>query len=109
MMRLPGGRAYRASAARSTIWALDSEGRRPDNHSVGPAYPHEAPMPSHRKYLALAALPLTVALGLPALAGNWPQWRGEGGNSVSAEKGLPLEWGEGKNVVWKCPLPSDGA
>jgi outer membrane protein assembly factor BamB len=66
-------------------------------------------MPSPRKHPALAALLLVAALALPALAGNWPQWRGPGGDSVSAEKGLPLEWAEGKNVLWKCPLPGDGA
>src|SRR5215472_3500898 len=51
---------------------------------------------------------LLITLTPPALAGNWPQWRGPDGNSVSAETGLPLEWSEDKNVVWKCPLP-DGA
>jgi outer membrane protein assembly factor BamB len=49
---------------------------------------------------------LTVA---PAPAGNWPQWRGPTGDSVSTETGLPLEWSETKGVRWKCPLPGDGA
>ncbi|HZT79171.1 MAG TPA: PQQ-binding-like beta-propeller repeat protein [Gemmataceae bacterium] len=53
--------------------------------------------------VVLAALPAA------ALAGNWPQWRGPTGDSVSAETGLPLHWSEGKGVVWKCPLPGDGA
>src|SRR5579872_3760391 len=66
-------------------------------------------MPSHRKHTVLAALLLVPALALPAPAGNWPQWRGPAGDSVSPEKGLPLEWAEGKNVLWKCPLPGDGA
>jgi outer membrane protein assembly factor BamB len=46
---------------------------------------------------------------LPAHAGNWPQWRGPNGDGVSAETGLPLEWAEDKNVLWKCPLPGEGA
>jgi outer membrane protein assembly factor BamB len=64
---------------------------------------------SRRTRVLLPALLLPAVLTLPALAGNWPQWRGPDGNSVSAEKGLPLEWAEDKNVVWKCPLPGDGA
>jgi outer membrane protein assembly factor BamB len=57
----------------------------------------------------LSALLLPAVLTLPALAGNWPQWRGPDGNSVTAEKGLPLEWAKDRNVLWKCPLPGDGA
>ena len=32
-----------------------------------------------------------------------------GGDSVSNETGLPMKWSEHANVVWKCPLPADGA
>ena len=39
------------------------------------------------------------------IAENWPQWRGPTYNGVSAERGLPVEWGEGKNVAWKLELP----
>jgi outer membrane protein assembly factor BamB len=62
-----------------------------------------------RTGFTLAVLVLSAALALPVLAGNWPQWRGPGGDSVSTEEGLPLEWGEKSNVVWKCPLPGEGA
>src|SRR5262245_52017195 len=65
-------------------------------------------MLSRRTRFALAAVVLSSLLRLPAVPRTWPQWRGAGGDSVSAEKGLPLEWAEGKNVVWKCPLPGDG-
>jgi outer membrane protein assembly factor BamB len=41
-------------------------------------------------------------------AGDWPQWRGPRGDSVSDEKGLPVEWSEIKSVVWKTPLPEWG-
>jgi outer membrane protein assembly factor BamB len=64
---------------------------------------------SRRTRFALPAVVLSSLLTLPAVAGNWPQWRGPGGDSVSAEKGLPLEWAEDNHVVWKCPLPGDGA
>ena len=38
-------------------------------------------------------------------ADNWPHWRGPNHDGVSAEKGLPAEWSEEKNVAWKLPLP----
>lgn len=39
---------------------------------------------------------------------NWPQWRGPDGQGVSAEKGLPDEWSETKNVRWKTPIEGLG-
>src|SRR5436305_14744640 len=50
---------------------------------------------------------LLVAGG--AMAGNWPEWRGPAGDGVSPETGLPSEWSESKNVLWKLPLPGSGA
>ena len=38
-------------------------------------------------------------------ADNWPHWRGPNYDGVSAEKGLPVEWSEEKNVAWKLALP----
>ena len=38
-------------------------------------------------------------------ADNWPHWRGANHDGVSAEKGLPAEWSEEKNIVWKLKLP----
>jgi outer membrane protein assembly factor BamB len=40
-----------------------------------------------------------------ALAEDWPQFRGPNGSGVSASTGVPVEFGPGKNVVWKTPLP----
>jgi outer membrane protein assembly factor BamB len=34
----------------------------------------------------------------------WPQFRGPGGEGLVTQTGLPLEWSETKNVVWKTPL-----
>ena len=39
---------------------------------------------------------------------DWPEFRGPGGQGHSAERGLPLQWGEGKNVAWKTPIPGLG-
>ena len=39
---------------------------------------------------------------------NWPEFRGPGGQGHSVERGLPLQWGEGKNVAWKTPVPGLG-
>ncbi|MCI0681010.1 MAG: PQQ-binding-like beta-propeller repeat protein [Gemmataceae bacterium] len=41
-------------------------------------------------------------------AADWLQFRGPGGQGVSDERGLPLEWSAAKNVVWKTPLPGPG-
>jgi outer membrane protein assembly factor BamB len=41
-------------------------------------------------------------------AEDWPQFRGPGGQGHSSEAGLPLQWGETKNVAWKVPVPGRG-
>jgi outer membrane protein assembly factor BamB len=56
---------------------------------------------------------LLFLCGLVAGAGatsaqDWPEFRGPGGQGHSVERGLPLEWGEGKNVAWKTPVPGLG-
>jgi outer membrane protein assembly factor BamB len=38
-------------------------------------------------------------------AENWPQWRGPGGQGVSAETSVPTEWQPDRNIAWKVPLP----
>jgi outer membrane protein assembly factor BamB len=39
---------------------------------------------------------------------NWPEFRGPGGTGKSDAVGLPHEWSEEKNVVWKTPIPLKG-
>ncbi|MCP4643057.1 MAG: PQQ-binding-like beta-propeller repeat protein [bacterium] len=56
-------------------------------------------------HLFLAA----AVLGIACLAGaqeNWPQWRGPGNNGISTSTGLPKEWDETKNIIWKVPMPA---
>ncbi|HET6572463.1 MAG TPA: PQQ-binding-like beta-propeller repeat protein [Fimbriiglobus sp.] len=56
----------------------------------------------------LLAAGLVAAIAAPALADNWPQWRGPKNDGHSAETGLPVEWGPDKNVVWKFEMPGPG-
>jgi len=42
------------------------------------------------------------------LAHDWPQFRGPDGQGHSVEQGLPSDWSESRNVVWKTPIPGLG-
>lgn len=53
-----------------------------------------------------ATLLLTTVL---TFAENWPQWRGAHHDAVSRESGLPAEWSDTKNLLWKAPLPGMGS
>jgi len=56
--------------------------------------------------LVLALLILAAA---PAARGQeWPGFRGPDGQGHSSERGLPAEWNESKNVVWKTRVPGIG-
>lgn len=48
-----------------------------------------------------------LALGMGSLARseNWPQWRGPAGTGVSSETGLPTQWDQTSNVLWRRQLP----
>jgi outer membrane protein assembly factor BamB len=59
------------------------------------------------RWLLTVCVAALLARGV-AFAENWPQWRGPALNGVSGETDLPTSWGEGKNVVWKLPLPGMG-
>ena len=41
-------------------------------------------------------------------AEDWPQFRGPTGQGHATEQGLPLEWSESRNVLWKTPVPGSG-
>ncbi|MGA2497901.1 MAG: PQQ-binding-like beta-propeller repeat protein [Tepidisphaeraceae bacterium] len=57
--------------------------------------------------LIIAAMLLITQV---ALAENWPQFRGPGGQGQTVERNLPVAWGgsENKNVLWKSPLKGQG-
>ena len=59
-----------------------------------------------RLLASLAAAGVVLSSG--ARGADWPQWRGPEGSGVSAERGLPEEWSETKNVRWKTPIPGRG-
>ena len=40
--------------------------------------------------------------------GDWPDFRGPGGQGHSSERGLPLEWSEVRNIRWKTRVPGLG-
>ncbi|MEQ1897794.1 MAG: PQQ-binding-like beta-propeller repeat protein [Vicinamibacterales bacterium] len=58
----------------------------------------------------LATLVAAVVLtGIQLQAGaDWPQFRGPGGQGVSDEQNLPVQWGETEGVVWKVPVAGLG-
>jgi outer membrane protein assembly factor BamB len=41
-------------------------------------------------------------------AGDWPQFRGPGSNSVTDDAPPPATWNDGENIAWKADLPGRG-
>jgi outer membrane protein assembly factor BamB len=60
-----------------------------------------------RRAFVLAAAAVAVA-SVGARAANWPQWRGPGGQGISDEEQIPLEWSSTRNVAWKTPVAGQG-
>ena len=56
----------------------------------------------------IAPLALLVSMLPPAVAEDWPQWRGPSSQGISAEAKLPLQWSASKNVAWKAALAGTG-
>jgi len=57
----------------------------------------------------IAGLCLSALVTLEAVVtAQWPQFRGPTGQGHSDARGLPLEWDESRNVVWKTPVPGRG-
>ena len=55
----------------------------------------------------LLVIALVVVSRVVAMA-QWPEFRGPLAQGHSTEKGLPVEWNEGKNIVWKVPVAGLG-
>src|SRR4051812_14104176 len=56
--------------------------------------------------LALAFVFASIAVA--ARGEDWPQFRGPAGQGHSSERGLPVEWSESRNVIWKTPVAGRG-
>jgi outer membrane protein assembly factor BamB len=51
---------------------------------------------------------LVLAGGSTLVGENWPQWRGPGGQGISDEPDVPLDWQPDRHVAWKVALPGSG-
>jgi outer membrane protein assembly factor BamB len=58
-----------------------------------------------KKLLLVAAL---LVMSRVVASAQWPEFRGPLAQGHSAEKGLPLEWSESKNIAWKVPVAGLG-
>ena len=56
----------------------------------------------------LLVLLLIAGASALAQAEDWPQFRGPTGQGHATERGLPLEWNETNNIIWKSPVPGLG-
>ena len=66
-----------------------------------------------RVSIAAVARQLTVCVVVllaawNATADQWPEFRGPDGQGHSDEQGLPLDWSESRNVLWKAAIPGAG-
>jgi len=51
---------------------------------------------------------LCAASASSAPGQEWPEFRGPGGQGHSAERDVPLDWSESRNVAWKTLVPGLG-
>jgi outer membrane protein assembly factor BamB len=64
--------------------------------------------PLGRRIASAGVLVLLTAIGASAQTEDWPEFRGPTAQGHSAERGLPLEWSESRNVLWKTVVPGRG-
>jgi outer membrane protein assembly factor BamB len=57
------------------------------------------------RFLLLALLCVLNLGAAPDKSLRWPEFRGPSADGQAGERGLPLEWSEGKNVRWKVAIP----
>jgi outer membrane protein assembly factor BamB len=62
---------------------------------------------SSLQVLTLLFCALLPATALQAADDDWPRWRGPNENGM-ARGDAPIEWGEGKNIAWRAPIPGRG-
>ena len=54
------------------------------------------------------ALLISIFLAASSLTAQWPGFRGPDGQGHASESGLPIDWSESKNVVWKTATAGSG-
>jgi len=55
-----------------------------------------------------AILVAVLLFSMPALAEDWPQFRGPRAQGISNAKNVPTKWSAGENVAWKKEIPGQG-
>src|SRR5438105_2194001 len=56
----------------------------------------------------MLGIALVLLSALPALASDWPQFRGPTGDGHYTGPPLPIEWGPKTTVAWQTPILVDG-
>ena len=51
---------------------------------------------------------LALLIPLFVIGENWPRFRGETGQGLSSETGLPSHWSVSENIKWKAMIPGNG-
>lgn len=51
---------------------------------------------------------ISLFVGSPVQAEDWPGWRGPRADGTSKDQGFPVEWDSETNIRWKVPLPGAG-
>ena len=62
-----------------------------------------------RAYSVLCLSVFLALCGLVLTGADWTRFRGPEGMGIADDQGLPVQWGEQENVVWKTALPGAGS
>lgn len=64
---------------------------------------------SRKDPLEIVATKPGLSMSIPFALEDWTVWRGPNGDGKAlAVPGLPIQWSETENVVWKAPVPGRG-
>jgi outer membrane protein assembly factor BamB len=57
---------------------------------------------------SILTLGLLILVAGAASADHWPRFRGPNGNGVTADRDVPIQWGDRENLLWKTAIPGAG-